>query len=385
MRNTTWTIIKKEFYRFFRDWKMIICAVLLPAIITYGMFTILGSSMDESTSANEEYKPKCYVQNMPEAFGEILKEMNFEVIEATDIQEAKDRIIAEEADLLLIFPADFDGQLENLEIGGDVPNIEAYYYGTNMDSFTAYTLFEKTVTGLEASLFNVLDINRDVKNPDLAPDEDTASFLVSMFLPMMLITAMVTSCITFSVESIAGEKERGTMATLLVTPAKRSSIVIGKLVSLSGFALLAGLAEFISFMLALSKLSNSLINIDMYGFKEYASLLFVMISTVLLLVAILSVVSTWAKNVKQATSMATPIMLLIMFASMLPSLSIEFSAVTWKLIPVFNSILCLTNIFAFEYSVSGVVITCVSNLVYMLGLVFVLSKMFGSEKIMFNK
>lgn len=385
MRNTTWAIIKKEFYRFFGDWKMIVFAILLPAIITYGMFSLLGSNLEGSNSLAEARKPKCYVQNMPKAFGEILEEMNFEIIETTDLQEAKNLIVEKEADLLLIFPADFDGKLENLEVGGDVPNIEAYYNGANTDSYNAYVLFEQTVNTIEASMFNVLDINRDVEKADLAPKEDAASVLVSMFLPMMLVTAMLTSCITFSVESIAGEKERGTIATLLVTPAKRCSIVIGKLASLSSFALLAGFAEFLSSMLSLSKLSNSLVHIEMYGFKEYTCLLFVMISTVLLLVSILSVVSACAKTVKQATSMSTPIMLLVMFASMLPSLSIDFSAAAWKFIPVLNSILCLTDIFAFDHTITHIVITCVSNLVYMLGLILLLTKMFNSEKIMFNK
>ena len=385
MRKTTLTIIKKEFYRFFRDWKMLIGAILLPAVLTYAMYTLIGSSTFGAMIPDENYSPKCYVQNMPESFEEVFAELNFDTTEATDLQSAKDLVAQKEADLLVIFPDDFDLQLQNLNAGSEAPDIEAYFNSTSTTSDSAYGLFVMTIEQLEDSMFNVVDINRENFSCDLASEADFASKLVAYMLPMMLITALFTGCMSFSMESIAGEKERGTIATLLVTPASRTSIVIGKVISLSFFALLAGLSEFAGCMLALPQMSDSLIDMNVYGLGEYAALLAVIIATVLMLVAVLSIISTYAKNVKEATAMGAPIMILAMFASFLPSLPIDFSAIGWKFVPVFNSILCLTDIFAFDYSAAGIAVTCVSNLVYAVAMVFALTKMFNSEKIMFSK
>lgn len=385
MRKNTLTIIKKEFYRFFRDWRMILTAIIFPAVLTYALYAFLGDGMISSMTPDDKYMPVCHVQNLPESYETLFEKMNFQLHNVTDPESAKALVAQKDADLLVIFPADFDEKLQNTPEGALVPNIMVYYNSTNTESDAAYDLFQQTTAAFEASMTNALDINRDVLSPDLASNEDFASVLVASLLPMMLIFALFTGCVSFSTESIAGEKERGTIATLLVTPTSRTSIAIGKVVSMSIFALLAGIAEFISCMLSIPNMSGSLVNMDVYGMQEFVALLAVIIATVLLLVSILSVVSTYSKTVKEATSMSTLLMLASMFASFLPMFSIDFSGITWRLIPVLNSILCLSDIFSFEYSLSAIAITCVSNLVYMLGFVFILSKMFNSEKIMFNK
>ena len=82
--------------------------------------------------------------------------------------------------------------------------------------------------------------------------------------------------------------------------------------------------------------------------------------------------------------MATPLMMLSVLAGLIPMFAVEFASPLWRLIPLFNSIICLGDIFSFEYSIVNIVITCVSNLVYLTALSVVLSKMFNSEKIMFK-
>ena len=77
-----------------------------------------------------------------------------------------------------------------------------------------------------------------------------------MILPMILMTMMYASCMSFAVESIAGEKERGTIASMLITPTPRNQIITGKILALSIMALLGGLSTFLGTMLSMPKIAN---------------------------------------------------------------------------------------------------------------------------------
>ena len=107
----------------------------------------------------------------------------------------------------------------------------------------------------ETSLANKLDINAgDSVYYDCATSKDTTGQMFSMMMPLLLMMFLYSGCMSVAPESIAGEKERGTIATLLVTPMKRSSLALGKVFSLSIIALLAGCSSFIGTFAALPKM-----------------------------------------------------------------------------------------------------------------------------------
>ena len=101
-------------------------------------------------------------------------------------------------------------------------------------------------------------------------------------------------------ESISGEKERGTLTTLLVTPVHRSEIAIGKILALSILALLSGLSSFTGTALSLPKLmamsgDDVGVNVNVYHVQDYALLLMIVLCSVLLIISLISVVSAYAK------------------------------------------------------------------------------------------
>ena len=125
----------------------------------------------------------------------------------------------------------------------------------------------------------------------------------------------------FRSESIAGEKERGSFATMLVTPVKRSHIALGKILSLSAASLISAACSFAGVVLSLPKMfqsEGSGLNFSAasYGVSDYLLLLLVIIATTLVIVALMSLLSTLAKSVKEATSYAGPLMIIILVAAM---------------------------------------------------------------------
>lgn len=383
MYRTIWYIIKKECSRFLKDRRMIFTVIILPALLMYGMYTLMGKMTQDTLNIAEDYVFKCYVQNAPVSYDSVFEALNFEVTNTEDVSAAKDSVTQKDADLVVIFPIEFDQQLLNPAEDGSVPNIQVYYNYDKTESNAAYEMFLTATEQLETSIANVLDVNRDVDNPNIA----AGSSLVISLMPMMVVSLLFTSCAACAPESVAGEKERGTFATLLVTPVSRTAIAIGKIISLSIFATLAGLSNFIGMILGMRNMfPDGTENImPIYGPTEYALLLLLIVSAVLMTIAIISVISAFSKSVKEATSAATMVTAIASLASMVTRFPFVSSALGWRCIPIWGTAISLTGIFMMEYSVSDITVTCASNLVFMIILVIILSKMFNSEKIMFNK
>ena len=175
-----------------------------------------------------------------------------------------------------------------------------------------------------------------------------------MLLPLLLMTFLFSGCMSIAPEAIAGEKERGTIATLLVTPMKRSALALGKIFSLSAIALLAGLSSFLGTMLSLPNLmggADSGMDASVYVLSDYLLLLCVILTTVLVLVALMSIISAYAKNIKEAGTANAPLMIV----SMGVSLSTMFGGDGAKslgvfCIPLYNSVQCMHGIFSFQYA-----------------------------------
>jgi sodium transport system permease protein len=198
---------------------------------------------------------------------------------------------------------------------------------------------------------------------------------------------LFSGCMAVAPESISGEKERGTIASLLVTPAKRSHIAIGKILALSIMALISGASSTLGIVLSLPKLMGDTVTINgsVYGVTDYLMLAVIILSTVLVLITIISIISAYAKTVKEAGTYVTPLMI----ASMLIGLTGMFGSTAQNpalyLIPIYNSVQSMMGIFSFETNIAHILITVVANITFTGVGVFVLTRMFNSEKIMFNK
>ena len=239
----------------------------------------------------------------------------------------------------------------------------------------------------EAVLSNKFDINSGDKTYDMASDKDETGQIFAMMLPMLMMMFLYSGCMAIAPESIAGEKERGTIATLLVTPMKRSQLAVGKIISLGVIGLLSGLSSFLGTMLSLPNLmggASDTMNASVYQVSDYVVLLLVILTTVLVMVAAMSIISAFAKSVKEAGTSMVPLMIVILLVAVSSMVSSGASKEPyWYLIPFYNSVQCMNGIFSFTYAPVDIVITVVSNLVYTFLLAAGLAKIFDSEKIMY--
>jgi len=398
MNNSILTIFKKEMARFFGDKRTAFATILLPGLMIFIMYSIMGDALSSQFSVEEDYKYECYMQNLPEdeTLQEVIKSQ-FDLKEASSNEEAdkaKQEITQKETDLFVIFPENFiqDIQKEYAQNSGvPAPAVQIFYNSFETSSESAYSTMVAMLDEYEGSMSNRFDINPQTEDVsfDLATEEDMTGSIFSSMLPFLLLIFMYSGTISIAPESIAGEKERGTIATLLVTPAKRSHIAIGKILALSFIALLSGASSAIGTIISMPKLmgaaSDSLSG-AVYSVTDYLLLAVVILSTILVFNSVISLISAYAKSNKEAQTYCMPLMIIIMLigiTSMFGGAAKE--SLLYYCIPCYNSVQSMIQIFQFKASVLPVLVTIGSNLAVTLLGIFILTKMFESERIIFSK
>lgn len=388
------TVIKKELKRFFTDPRMIL-ALVMPGIIMMVVYTSIGAIIKniekKTTYSVITVNQPAMVASMPETqsieafhktipgsvvdIGDTTKEYVLEQIEKGDV------------DLLVVFEKDFWDKVNAHDADPSVPapKIELHFNSAKTDSSKVYSMYSMFLDELEGAMIAINKFDIDLK--DTAKPTDIGIMLISMILPGMLVIFLSAGSMGVVTESIAGEKERGTIAALLVTPIKRSELALGKAAALSIASLASGFSSFIGVIVALpSMMAGVELEVNMYSAGDYFGVLAILISTVMLLTLLMCILSTMAKSVKEATSFTGPIMLVVVaaaFPTMLGMVSSTNLALT--LIPIFNSVQCLAQILSKSFNVGYFVMTIVMNLVYTGLGIFVLGKMFNNEKIMFRQ
>lgn len=394
-----WTIMKKELARVFKDPRLILMVFIVPGLMIYVMYSIMGTSMQKQSENVDKEKAIVYTVNMPESFQSVLNNdsvkdtlsinAEYEAIMMSELDERKDMIKSGEADYIIVFSANFDDALLNEER----PSIQTYYnpsedLSTSINSkmTAAIEIYRQALISDKYGDVSCFDLNLN-DNSQIYEEDKAVAKVLSMMLPFLIITFLFSGAMSVGPESIAGDKERGTIATMLITPIKRSELALGKVFSLSILSIISAISSFIGVILSMPKLMGmEASSANIYSFQDYALTLGLLIATVFTILGLIAIVSAFAKNIKEASMLVMPIYIL----SMLVGISTMFTsgaAESWYLylIPIYNTVNVLLGIFSLEFSMTNYLITIIVNIVFAAGLVFALTKMFNSEKIMFSK
>ena len=378
--SVVWTIAKKEFSRFFKD-KRMLATLFLPGLLIYVIYSFLGGVMMDAMLPEENYTYRVCVVNAPEWLTEeaLSPFGSFELQTVdTELPDGEQKIKDNELDAYLVFPNGFtlggtDGQLQEVKL---------YANSAETTSSMAAEYLTAALSSVQFGTPNFLLTPQDV-----ATEADLSAMIVSMVGPMLILMMLMTGCVAVAPESIAGEKERGTLATMLVTPVDRTYIALGKVFSLSVISLLSGISSCAGVILSLPKLiGNDTVSLSALGFGigEIFALLGIVLSSVLIMVAVVSILSAWAKSVKEATAMISPVMIVVLVCALASSF-LPMNEWFFFCIPLLNSSASLAGVFSMAMNPLFVVITVAVNLVIAALLMWALSKMFCSEKIMFSK
>lgn len=396
MRNVL-TIFLKELKRVFTDKRMLI-SLFLPGVLIYFVYTLMGTVMTKvvtQSSTKDTNFQVAYTDNFNSAKtdGQLPKLMTYvdEVMKASknnntatfkefttgELESYKEELRQGKYHLVVAFTDDFENKLGDATGAND---IDIFYNGDSSASSDLYSYVSQVVS---VAYTNYTVNKNGAISANVGEKDMMAMKIAAMIIPMVTISILFSTVISLCPEAIAGEKERGTLASLLLTPIKRGEFVAGKILSLSTTAIASGIVSFTGLILSIPKL--------MGGFNITISpldglLLFLLVVTVLLLfVAIGVFISALSNTVKEAAGYLSPIMIVFMLFGMAPSL---FGFDQWYLsfVPILNvcvSINALLN--GAENLLLFFGLTVASTVLYTGLLMFGVTKLFNKERVVLGQ
>lgn len=391
-------ICKKELSRVLTDRKMLFSIFLLPVIIMVVVMNVMTSFSENLENDVKSHAPIVYLQSAPEGVEQYLKAYNEKMDLRTmdDEQKVTEEIRDGSADLWIAFPQDFLEQIEVYKTGDEIPQIKVYYNPSEEYSQAAYegvaggclevyrqALLSERVGDMQS--LTVFTVNSD--NPDMViQDEQKAGGkALGMMLPYFVTILLFAGAMGLGTDMVAGEKERGTMASMLVAPIKRSSIVLGKVFALmiiSGISSVVYVAVMVGFLPQMMGAYGS----EGLGLSlevgQVLMMAFLLIAIAFLYSGIIVLISVFAKDTKEASSYIMPVYMLILILGIATMFTTQNIENWYYAVPVFNTALALQGILTGDVSVMQYAVTLAETLILGMILITVIAKAFESEKVM---
>ena len=209
-------------------------------------------------------------------------------------------------------------------------------------------------------------------------------FLLAMFLPYLLIIVSITGATYVAIDVTVGEKERGTIETLLSSPASRREIVLGKYLSVTTISAMTALLAIVSVnisMLMFPQLNGVKFHMDLFT-------IFIVLLSILpismIFSAIIFLVSSFAKTIKEAQSYIQPLISLIIIPSMASLFPGIDQTIPVALIPVVNISILIKNILYQEIKPLFLIITIGESLILLVIFIVLAFRAYEREGIVFS-
>ena len=399
------TIFGKEMARIFKDKKMIFSVFFLPVFSMIGMMVLMNYLANNMNEDIQNHQTIVYMENESAGFRTYIDEQDFHMtIEhihtPEERQKAEDAIRDGDGDLLIVFPEKFDEMIADYESGDAVPQVKTFFNPSEDYSYDAQSTLEIMLESyrhmmLENRFGNlepieVFTINADNEQMVIQDDQKASGKMLGSFLPYFVTLLLFAGAMGLGVDMIAGEKERGTMASLLMTPIKRSSVALGKvfaLMSLSGLSAAVSIVSMgvclpLMFRMGSAQMEQAEglgISITLAQGMMLGGLL---IAISFLYSTIIALISVFAKDVKEATSYITPVYMLVMALGFMTMFQTGSTADIVFFVPIYNTAVVLGGILSQEVAAYQYAITFGMTMGISLGLIALIVRAFKSEKVM---
>jgi sodium transport system permease protein len=386
---------------------MVFSLFVIPAVMIIGMYSIMGSLLSNMMSDIEEHIPSIYIQNAPEDLAACITASGYQAkIEylgaSENTDEIRDEILNGNVDLLVVFEEGFSDILSSYQAPGDpIPEVKTYYNTAEDYSSAARSSFVGVVLNsyqqeeLAQRLGNleqlqVFYIDKDPESSIIVDEKKQSGKILGMMVPFLINIMLFAGAMGLGVDAITGEKERGTLSSMLVSPIKRGEIVFGKLVSLAILSSISAAVYTVSIVAAMPLLMNGITDGALEGVGlsftpwEIVMLLVIMIVVVYLYVSVVALVAVLARTSKEANTYVMPAYIVVMLGSIMTYAGSGDSKLINFFIPIYNSAVSIQNLLMGELTLAqfGATVATVAALAAFI--TFLITKAFNSEKIMFN-
>lgn len=382
MKSNLWNILKKELRELFRDKKslsmMLIIPIFIP-LIMLGMSALFESQTEKDIN---EYNTIGFAYNLSETEKSIAKEMDIKVVEGKE-DELKEKY--ENGEINLYVTKDENKYTLNIDSSDNT----AYAQNLTEQYFNAYKSYLQqnylTQNGVDAdSVLNIITVEEKA----LEQDNYFADFIKN-YAFLFVIMAITVSATYPATDTTAGEKERGTLETLLTFPIKSKDIILGKFLGVTLSSIITGV---ISFILAIISL---VIAENMFSIYDGLDIMFTPLSIVMAFIIIIvysffisglciSIAST-CKTFKEAQSALTPLTFISLFPGMIAFMISITTTPLLSVVPFLNYSLIFTDINAGNVNWLNITLMIISTFIYIAIVLGYIIKQYKSEKVLFSK
>ena len=380
MKNNLWNILKKELRELFRDKKSLAMMLVIPIFIpllVIGMSALFESQVSKDVS---EYNKIGFAYEMSDIEKSMAEEMNIEIINGNE-DELKQKY--DEGEIDLYITKQDNKYIINTD-GSDNSTFASSLMDTYFNTYKQYLqqsyLQENNINPDE--VLNIITVEENVIEQDTYFADYIKNY--AFLFIMMAITVSATYPAT---DTTAGERERGTLETLLTFPIKSRDIIVGKFLGVTVSSIITGL---ISLALAIISL---MITKNMFSIYEGMDVMYSPITILFAVIVIIAysffisglciAIASTSKTFKEAQSALTPLTFISFFPGMIAFMMGITTTPILSIVPFLNFTLIFTDINNGTIDLLNIGLMAVSTIIY-ISLVFAhIIKQYKSEKVLF--
>ena len=394
-------VAKKEIIEFIRDWRTIVALVLIPLLLFPLLFIAFPVVMQNEAAELQEKSVQVLIQSN-----------DIEPLLIQDIENQSAVITQEEMPSNLTTLADPGNNTEQLRsLAYDAilrieQRNETWYYAilhlsTSEQSNEARSrildvLFqwEENLTidriesaGLDVeSTLNPLQWDGSISGADVATKGEQAGMLLSLFIPFVLAIWTASAAVQPAIDMTVGERERGTLESLLSLPLSRTELLLGKWLAVVSITAVGVTLQISGLLFGIAYLASDFIEVPSLSFGSIFLLALAVGFYGTMIVALYLALAMRSKSVKEAGSVLTPITLAMILPILLTQfINLDDVEMFWFGIPFVNVLLGLRELLLNRIIIEHVVVwVLVSSLVCLLTIRYA-AKQFRREDIITTK
>ncbi len=397
-----WLIFKKEFKELLRDKKTIIFMIGLPLLLFPAIFGVafffMSSAADKAENKVLKYAivGEAYAPAIVQSFNDASDK--FESVAIGDETDYAKLIKNETVDFVLVIPETFDSNV----LRSGQHNIELYLNDAGLNKVVGRVsdIIDEYTDAFQQTAFAQLNLDETqqeallkpikIEKQNVADDREVWGERLGGMLPYFIFILCLQGAMAPAADLGAGEKERGTLETLLISPMDRHKLVLGKFFTIATAGIITALITVSSMAIWGLVLSQGMAVefvvkiMSMIGLVDFLLIFLMLVPVVAVFAAILLSLSIYARSFKEAQSYMGSLIMVVIFPviiAMMPGVELKGG---WVWVPLTNVALAMKELFKGTMDYFALFGIFTSTAVIATGLIFFCIHWFNKEKVLFR-
>jgi sodium transport system permease protein len=388
-------VYKKEMIDSLRDRRTIISMIVVPIVLIPLLAAGFGALAGLLMYKVEKSIPRLVIvgeENGPALAAALEKSGELEIVRDPGYESA---IREKRVGVAVSIPENFERAIDS----GASAEVKIFYDGTQVKSESGASRVAKMVAAFGDSIRSSrledrgipVDFTRPVvvSRISIAPKEKVGGMIAGMVLPYIILILALTGAMYPAIDLTAGEKERGTLETLLLSSASRFELVMGKFFAVFSASFVTAFLASTSMLVTLKGGIGALSKVgEEIGFAiNPLSLLVVfvmMIPVCCFFGGILISISLFAKSYKEATSYLSPLLTLLIIPAVVSILPGTEMGPKISLIPILNTSLVMKDVLMGTINLKYITVVFGVNVVLAFLALLRAVRLFNNESVLFR-